>query len=166
MIGHYLDFFKIGYSVGLSIFGLSLFYLYMVKYGGWRKYILSKNYSPSLNDLYIQARSAAVNYFILFPIIYTIFKKHIVITDQKEIDEFYSKIIFKFPIIIAVVILGYIWNWIIHYYCHNIRFLYILFHKKHHVLVHKSTPFSSWCDSNTEFIIFECFGFFIMPLIV
>ena len=166
MLELYLDFFKIGYSVGISIIGLSLVYHFMVEVAGWKKYTLSKNHSPSMRDLYIQMRSACVNYFLLFPIVYSIFKNHMVITDQNEIDEFYSKIYYKIPVLIVAVIIGYIWNWVIHYYCHNIGFLYIQFHKKHHVLVNKMTPFSSWCDTFTEFIIFECFGFFMLPFLI
>ena len=163
---HYLDFFKIGYSVAFSVFGLSLFYHFMVEIGGWKKYTLAKNHSPSLHDLYIQMRSACVNYFLLFPIFFSLFKKTMVITDQREIDEFYSQFYIKFPILIAAVILGYIWNYIIHYYCHHNGFLYKLYHKKHHVLVNKMTPFSSWCDTFTEFIVLECFGFFILPFLI
>jgi len=63
----------------------------------------------------------------------------------------------------ASVLLGYVWRAVAHRVLHTPA-LYARFHKKHHCIVGRMTPWSAFLDTTLEFVVMEVVGTFCLPL--
>lgn len=142
--------------------GLVLWYLeshpqyYLVKME-WKVEDVATHVVGSARDLFI-----LLPLFVLF--VTGVCRATLVLTNPERIASFYVSFLSYLMIPVSILI-SHFFRALSHQLFHH-RYLYKHVHKKHHLRPCHITPFSTYYDTITEFLVMEAFGSFVLPLLL